>query len=184
MKVQCWGPVWSEKVGWCCCITSRSGWLLELLTELTKNRLLLKLQLSLKSCNQMMKQLERKIWKQPNNYHPILVCSWWWSLTSPSGVVIVESMSQGLCLGDSQRRVDSGNYTFMFCIFDLISLTIQFDRLCLWVLDISGKATELFPLEGGSQRLWRKLWRGSDLAGGLSICWWDFGLDFCSNLNK
>ena len=34
MKVQCWGPVWSEKVGggW---ISSRSGWLLELLTELT-----------------------------------------------------------------------------------------------------------------------------------------------------
>ena len=38
VKVQCWGPVWSEKVGgvvggW---ISSRSGWLLELLTELTK----------------------------------------------------------------------------------------------------------------------------------------------------
>ena len=36
MKVQCWGPVWSEKVGggwwW---ISNRSGWLLELLTELT-----------------------------------------------------------------------------------------------------------------------------------------------------
>ena len=122
---------------------------------------------------------ERKIWKQPNNYHPILVCCWWWSLTFPSGAVIVESMSQGLCLGDSQRRVDSGNYTFMYCtcIFDLISLTIQFDRLCLWVLDILGKATELFPLEGGSQLLWRRLWRGSDLAEGLFICWWDPGLD-------
>ena len=38
VKVQCWGPVWSEKVGvgwwW---ISNRSGWLLELLTELTKD---------------------------------------------------------------------------------------------------------------------------------------------------
>ena len=34
MKVQCWGPEWSEKVG--CWVSSRSGWLLELLTELTK----------------------------------------------------------------------------------------------------------------------------------------------------
>ena len=37
VKVQCWGPVWSEKVGWwwCWCwVSSRSGWLLELLTEL------------------------------------------------------------------------------------------------------------------------------------------------------
>ena len=34
VKVQCcyWGPVWSEKVGWW--ISNRSGWLLELLTEL------------------------------------------------------------------------------------------------------------------------------------------------------
>ena len=32
VKVQCWGPVWSEKVG--CWVSSRSGWLLELLTEL------------------------------------------------------------------------------------------------------------------------------------------------------
>ena len=38
VKVQCWGPVWSEKVGCCCWISSRSGWLLELLTELTKAR--------------------------------------------------------------------------------------------------------------------------------------------------
>ena len=35
VKVQCWGPVWSEKVGGCCWVTNRSGWLLELLTELT-----------------------------------------------------------------------------------------------------------------------------------------------------
>ena len=34
VKVQCWGLVWSEKVG--CWISSRSGWLLELLTELKK----------------------------------------------------------------------------------------------------------------------------------------------------
>ena len=37
VKVQCWGPVWSEKVGgWWCWVSSRSGWLLELLTELIK----------------------------------------------------------------------------------------------------------------------------------------------------
>ena len=35
VKVQCWGPVWFEKLGWCW-VTSRSGWLLELLTELIK----------------------------------------------------------------------------------------------------------------------------------------------------
>ena len=37
MKVQCWGPVWSEKVGvgW---ISNRSVWLLELLTELIKRK--------------------------------------------------------------------------------------------------------------------------------------------------
>ena len=36
VKVYCWGPVWSEKVGWCWCwVTNRSGWLSELLTELT-----------------------------------------------------------------------------------------------------------------------------------------------------
>ena len=35
VKVQYWGPVWSEKVGWWGGWTSsRSGWLLELLTEL------------------------------------------------------------------------------------------------------------------------------------------------------
>ena len=38
MKVQCWGPVWSEKVGGWWWITSRSGWLLELLMELTIQR--------------------------------------------------------------------------------------------------------------------------------------------------
>ena len=39
VKVHCCyrGPVWSKKVGWwCCCITNRSGWPLELLTELKK----------------------------------------------------------------------------------------------------------------------------------------------------
>ena len=36
VKVQCWGPVWSEKVGGWCWVSSRSGWLLELLTELIK----------------------------------------------------------------------------------------------------------------------------------------------------
>ena len=39
MKVQCWGPMWSEKVGWwwcCCLVSSRSGWLQELLTELKR----------------------------------------------------------------------------------------------------------------------------------------------------
>ena len=34
VKVQCWGPVWSEKVGCGGWISSRSGELLELLTEL------------------------------------------------------------------------------------------------------------------------------------------------------
>ena len=36
VKVQYWGPVCIWKSGWCCCcwVTSRSGWLLELLTEL------------------------------------------------------------------------------------------------------------------------------------------------------
>ena len=38
VKVQCWGPVWSEKVGmgwwW---ISNRSGWLLELLTKLSNS---------------------------------------------------------------------------------------------------------------------------------------------------
>ena len=33
VKVQCWRPVWSEKSG-CWWVASRSGWLLELLTEL------------------------------------------------------------------------------------------------------------------------------------------------------
>ena len=37
VKVQCWGPVWSEKVGWWCCwVSRRSGWLLEPLTELKR----------------------------------------------------------------------------------------------------------------------------------------------------
>ena len=36
VEVQCWWPVWSEKVGWWwwCWVTNRLGWLLELLTEL------------------------------------------------------------------------------------------------------------------------------------------------------
>ena len=37
VKVQCWAPVWSEKVGGVGWITRRSGWLLELLTELINN---------------------------------------------------------------------------------------------------------------------------------------------------
>ena len=40
VKVQCWGPVWYlKKWGcWCWWVSSRSGWLLELLTELIKSR--------------------------------------------------------------------------------------------------------------------------------------------------
>ena len=71
VKVQCWGLVWSEKVG-CCWVTIRSGWLLELLTELTKG-----------SSFQISKAVAGRIHNRPSlNRQPGGVPYWGWRLFS------------------------------------------------------------------------------------------------------
>ena len=62
VKVQCWGPVWSEKVGCCCWVTNRSRWLLELLTELIKRKRKILLRIELNFCGALAVNWQRTSW--------------------------------------------------------------------------------------------------------------------------